>query len=369
MIKKRYYLIAEINYSFLRQRHQVFAEMMSKWYDVFFIERVPSRIPSDLILRMVKFLFKKKNVERFQGATEINEIVRRKSYMLPAINPIFQTYNRYRARKLIREAKFGDYVHLFVNSSAIAREAKIQGCKVIFDIIHNWWDFPYHSSAHLVNLRETLDLADIIVSDSKLTLDAAKRDLASDSKPMSLIPPGVEDFWFSSNLKTNSENVFYFAFFGNLRANSDLDLIRKIYLKKNFKISFYGLLDPTLPKEDAADFYRSYKGSLPSDKLVGELEQFDFILLPYDSSKFSKTIFPAKYFEALALGKPVISNSDLRHLPGWNKFVWKFDELEELGAKVIIQRHYAERYATQVNFAREHSWEQRISELRKRLDA
>ena len=64
-----------------------------------------------------------------------------------------------------------------------------------------------------------------------------------------------------------------------------------------------------------------YLGKYEVAELVSHLCNADALLLPYDRSKFSQTIFPAKYFEAMALGLPIISDSKMVHLPLWNDLV------------------------------------------------
>lgn len=358
----KYYIASEINYNFLRQRHQIFAEAMSEKYKVVFLERVPSRIPYNKLVGMAKKIFSRKKANI--GIDKLNIVVKL-SYMLPSIGFIFRFYNKVRAKLILKSARPGDIFHQFSNSPELAREAKKRGCVVIFDIIHNWWEFPYHPSVQRRNLAENLAIADIVISDSELTLSRAKREYGIANKKFQLIHPGVESFWFSSEPWQPPGCVAKIIFFGNLRANSDTNIIIKIMNNKALNITFYGLLDTTLKREDRTEFSAGYKGQLDVRNLAETVKLFDMILLPYDKSNFSQTIFPAKYFEVLATGKPVLSNSELLHLPGWTEFIWTSAELDKLGAAKLIEIHYSNRSQRQIDLARRNTWSERIRDLER----
>jgi hypothetical protein len=367
-LKKQYFLAAEIAYRFLRQRHQIFAELLSPDFEVKFIERVPSRFPPDIIWRGLRNFTKGLSRASIPTRGHSPGVEAVFSYMLPSINSAFDLYNQFRASHLLNQARKGDVFHLFANSPVIAEEAKKRGCLVIFDIIHNWWNFPYHQKIQLENVRKNLFLADIILSDSPLTLELAKKDLGKVQKRMKLINPGVEEFWFIDKPKFRLSERVHIVFFGNLRANSDVSLILKLLQTKHISVTLFGLLDSSLKKCDLKVLSKFYKGQLPAPVLAEQVRSFDMVLLPYDRSAFSNTIFPAKYYEVLALGKPVISDSAMLHLPGWSDFIWTSEDLEIYGPADLISKHYSERYTAQVDLARRNRWDHRVADLKKLID-
>jgi glycosyltransferase involved in cell wall biosynthesis len=240
---------------------------------------------------------------------------------------------------------------------------------VIFDLIHNWWEFPYHTEKQRKNINQNLSKSDLIITDSEITLGILKSKKIECKKLY--LPPGVDAIWFErgeNKYCNESRKKRSIAFFGNLRANSDTNLLDKIVENSSLDLEIYGLLDPSLGKENIIKFQKYYFGKLSVDKLVDKLNRVDMILLPYDESSFSKSIFPAKYFEALALGKPIISNSNLYHLPGWEKIVWRSTDLDVLGVEKLISIHTMERAKMQIEIAEKNSWTNRVTVLKDAIN-
>lgn len=364
-----YFIFSEIKFSFLRQRHQILADLLKNNYVVHFFERVPSRVPDKLGKRVWRRFFLEKNNQTSDICTDYGSVNVQPSYMLPSINFLFNLYNQIRAKWLLRHARPGDVVHLFANSPSVAKVAKSKKCIVLFDIVHNWWTFPSHKSTQLRNVTKVLNFADLIVSDSEQTLSLAKHECSGLDKRYLLLPPGVADIWFRNCGKKNcvKGSPYTAAFFGNLRANSDLELFRKLLLIDDTEIEIFGLLDQSLNSLDRVLLNKYYYGFHNVSELVSKLKNVDAVILPYDNSDFSSSIFPAKYFEAMALGKPIISNSDMMHLPMWKEFIWSSDDLDRLGWENLCRQHYEHRFLKQVMFARENSWDNRVKILKDNI--
>ena len=93
--------------------------------------------------------------------------------------------------------------------------------------------------------------------------------------------------------------------------------------------------------------------------------------MPYKADQFSKTISPAKYFEALATGSLIVTRSDFSHLPGGSEFVlrwhtdWSAERfLRELSVRLQGQEKIRE---LQRSLAREHIWDKRLSSCFEKL--
>ena len=364
-----YYIFAEINFGFLRQRHQIFADLLKEEFNVHFFERVPSRVPDKLAKRVWRRFGPREVKSTSRSFSEHEGINVRPSYMAPSTNLLFNAYNEKRVNWLLRDAKPGDIVHLFANSPSVTKVARTKQCIVVFDIVHNWWNFPYHNFIQRRNIEEVLGRSDLVVSDSAQTLSMAKQGCSDRDKEFLLLPPGVNEIWFSNRMKNSYQetNEFKVAFFGNLRANSDLELFRELSSIERTNIEIFGLLDQSLPSDDYEWLRKFYDGNYNVSDLVNKLETADAIMLPYDRSAFSSSIFPAKYFEAMALGKPIISNSQMAHLPMWNKFIWTSDEVKRLGWESLCRQHYEYRCPQQVKFARENSWNGRVQTLKESI--
>lgn len=366
MTETKYIICAEISYSFLRQRHQIFADLLSKTFKVEFIERIPSRLPSDILKRIIRKTLKiRPSTTSFQSPPDEVKVCR--SYLLPDINLLFRLYNKYRAGKILKNANKGDIVHLFANNATFASQAKVANCFLVFDIIHNWWSFPYHTKKQNLNLKKIIAIADLIVSDSKATLELAQNMSYQRTTKFLFLPPGVDPLWLHSPKKApkfRSPN-YELAFFGNLRANSDLNIFDKLARSEDTNLTIYGLLDPSLQKKCLEGLRKHYLGQFEMDSLIEKVRNADAVLLPYDKSSLSKTIFPAKYFEVMALGKPIISDSKMIHLPLWSEVIWESDDLIRLGWENLLHKHYQTRAAKQITLATQNTWEERVSNLKK----
>ena len=265
---------------------------------------------------------------------------------------------------ILKNAEKGDIVHLFSNTPSLAVEAKSKDCLLIFDIVHNWWSFPYHNAIQNRNLNKVIQLCDIVLSDSVETLNLAQTEVKVHQQKFFLLHPGVDKAWFNGARpnKRFEKSHYDIAFFGNLRSNSDLNIFRKLTEKVDTTVLLYGLLDQSLGAE-AKWLQEHYQGKYEVTELVSQLCNADAILLPYDKSEFSRTIFPAKYFEAMALGLPIISDSKMVHLPSWAELVWTSDQLAALGWKTLLTEHYKHRSKLQIELARKNSWTERVNSL------
>jgi hypothetical protein len=352
MNKPKVIIFSEIHYDFLRQRHQNISEQYCEnGYEVIFISRVYSRVPAfkELInLSVKKFLGKNKvNIEK-KYPTGIRL---KKSFYLPNINKLFNYYNRFVGVLVSRYYSDAALVHSFNNNPELIRGFN-RAIKVV-DVIHNWWDYDYRTNWQISNIEESMALSDLIITDSGGMLNKIEKEYAQFVKKAIVVPPGVEDKWLSSNL--NIGEVKKGIFFGNLRANSDVSLIVQL-IQSGYDIDLYGLIDESIDKKYNIILNSRYKGCVSADYISQNIEQYGFILLPYKSNVFSNTIAPAKYFECLATGKLLISNSKLNHMPGWDLFVkgWEFSDPESV--ERIIKNRSIDNMTEQRNLAQNYSW-------------
>lgn len=374
-MKARYYIASEISANFLRQRHQIFAELLSVDFDVRFLERIPSRIPSDIWARGMRKLQAAFNSARISIPHHKPSFHCEPAFLVPAMGWWTRPFNEWRARYLLSRAGPGDVVHVMANAPDLCRVAKDQGCILVVDIIHNWWDFPYDRLRQRRNIDAAIEMADLVLSDSPATLELAREAALESSVPNTekfiLVPPGVEDHWFVEDFEPSlpRENFqFNVAFFGNLRLNTDFNLLRELVRNSEISLTLYGLMDPTVPQHEKDLLEPFYVGPLPPKQLVKSLLRHDAVVLPYDRTNFSKSIFPAKYFEALALGKPVLSNSEMTHLPQWSQLIWTSEDLNRLGAQTLLSEHKANRVCAQIKLARENNWGKRVGQLKELID-
>jgi hypothetical protein len=354
---KKVIIYSEISWSFLEQRHHHLARYLSeKDCQVEFVQRVVSRVPS------VREMFGRLRKRRAESSTKhISKVIPRQltirsSLFLPPIIPLSGIYNWIVWFFLERPRQRNAIIYSFVNNPyVIGGDYPIfaQHNTSVFDIIHNWWDFPWHKLAHRALVNKNVKLFDKIVTDSPVI---AERLCSLNISPHVMLP-GVGAEWL--NIASSSTKISP-VFFGNLRSNSDLELVKRMSAEHDTHL--LGLIDETVAKSVG---HARYLGEFSADELINEIPNYNLVLLPYDQCDFSKTIAPAKYFEALATGALVVTGADMSHLPGFNDFVFRVDSLSQKaldGLQEAIAAQSLNRQA-QVAFAGQHLWKKRFEDL------
>ena len=228
----------------------------------------------------------------------------------------------------------------------------------VLDIIHNWWDMPWNQNQIKKQLQQKIKNSDLIISDSKSLMS---------SKQISdylLIEPGLSSKWYKffeqkKPVKNTIKNVL---FFGNLRENSDQDLIINLSLK-GVQIDCFGLIDESLSIKTREHI--NYKGKKSQLDLLDFINKYDAVLLPYKYEKFSQFISPAKYFECLALKMPILTNSNFNHLKYWENVTLNINNFEDEHSRIF---DFLQSNLDEINsFLREQIWESRTDKIYKRI--
>ena len=350
-------IYSEISWNFLDQRHHHLARYAAlNGYRVEFIQRVVSRTPSlKELLNLLKqrYIIKSNKVIEKEVPCGIHV---RNSWFLPPSSFLPNVYNWILWFLFERPRQANAIIYSFVNNPQILGGKYpflAKHSKSVFDVIHNWWEFPWYNEAQKRKVDANLKLFDKVVTDSPII--AAR--LGESGVLNHLMMPGLAQDWL--NISSSNLNIRP-VFFGNLRSNSDLDLVDKMALK--FGLDLMGLID-----KSAAHATRNarYIGAFSVFELVGKVSEYNAILLPYDNGEFSKTIAPAKYFEALATGALVVTRAEMKHLPGFDEYIVKLNDLSEAsleGLKDALVKQQSNR-GSQIEFAKQHLWEKRFSNL------
>lgn len=362
-MKKKILIYAEIDWGFLEQRHHFVARhFRSQGYDVVFYQRVIGRFPS--VKELTKLIFFKAGRVFYQGRanhaprlSEFEGITLKRAYFLPPFNLMLKIYNFIYWFFFHEGVQRDAHVYSFSDNPWVVGNGRSAADSTI-DLIHNWWCFPWHTTQHKKIVERCLQIYGKVICDSPIISDQLK-DRGIQNR---LVLPGVGDHWFSRpQLKQFA--VPKPCFFGNLRGNSDLQLIDVVNLAFGLKI--FGRIDSSAGLSDA-----TLASELVSNSELPELvANYNIVLLPYNSDAFSKSISPAKYFEALATGALLVTRSDLFHLPGSNKFVFRWEPhwtesqfLTELNDRLRRQEMLE---LEQIDFAKQHTWKSRLAEIER----
>ena len=362
---KKILIYAEIDWGFLEQRHHFIARhFRDLGYDVVFYQRVIGRFPgikefTKLILFKAGRVFYRDRGTDTPRLSEFEGITLKRSYFLPPFNSMLKIYNfiywYFFHEGLQRDA----YVYSFSDNPWVIGDGKSAADSTI-DLIHNWWCFPWHTSQHKQFVERCVQIYGQLICDSPIISDQLKGRVIQTR----LVLPGVGDHWFSRFQRRQFTSPKP-CFFGNLRGNSDLHLVNVV--NSEFGLKIFGRIDPS------ADLLDSTLTSelVSNSELPERVAQYNIVLLPYNSDAFSKSISPAKYFEALATGALLVTRSDLFHLPGSHKFVFRWESqwnesqfLGELNERLRCQEMLE---GEQIDFAKLHTWKSRLAEIERHV--
>lgn len=356
---KKIIIYAEITWNFLDQRHHHLARYFAKkGYSVTFVERVISRVPK--LSEIKKRIFYQKN--QFHKKTIPDNIRVVRSYFLPCTNRIFNLWNKVYWSLVWRNKQKNSLVYSFLDNPYLIGnipDSKLSDRISIFDVIHNWEEFPWDGEIHKINYNKCLNVYSKIVVDSpKINNDLLIKGVSSH-----LMMPGVSSAWFNKKTILVNAKRPRVIFFGNLRLNSDVQLVKYFNKNKLFEFHFFGVIESTVDLEIPA---KSNHGAQSAEVVADFINISDVVLLPYMNNSFSSTIAPAKYFECLATGALIISRSKLNHLPGWNEYVSSVNLLSNVSDEVknLLLEH-KKTSKSQVDYAMHNSWDVRFFNLLK----
>lgn len=351
-------IYSEITWDFLDQRHHHLARYAAKnGYKVEFVERVVSRVPAlkDLIRVFIKNFFYKKNKYLIKEIP--NGVSIRKSFFLPPVILFSGIYNWLVWFFHERQRQKNAIIYSFVNNPYIIGgnySFLAKHSLSVFDIIHNWWEFLWHKEKQKRIVNKNINLYNKVITDSP----AIAKKLESSNIKFHMMLPGMESDWL--DISSSSNSYIKPVFYGNLRSNSDLTLVNEFI--EEYDLHLIGIINDFI-KKDLKSY--TYLGQKNEKELLVCMKSYNLILLPYNNDNFSKTIAPAKYFEALATGSLVVTCADLSHLPGFTEFVLKIDVSSKDFIENLKKAFSNQKYKrdVQVRFASKHSWQERFKDL------
>jgi len=107
-----------------------------------------------------------------------------------------------------------------------------------------------------------------------------------------------------------------------------------------------------------------YIGQQPFEKLPSLLNGLDVFLIPYILNELTLYISPIKLYEYLAVGKPIIS-TDLPEVASCKEYIWIADNAQEFinHIQTALEADTETQVIARRNFARQHSWENRLDSM------
>jgi glycosyltransferase involved in cell wall biosynthesis len=235
---------------------------------------------------------------------------------------------------------------------------------VLYDCADDYEHFPGAPKDIAETERELLLRADLVSCTSAPLLEKARRirpDAFSSGPAVD-----YERFAALQNPRPDGE-VGTVCFFGHLsRERIDFGALRAI-AGAGFELRIVGALGSVekgfleMPGVD-------YIGEVPHAGLPTALAAVDAFVLPYEVNALTRAISPAKTFECLATGKPVVAAElpALRDLAGYVDLAQSPGEYVDL-LRALQERDTEEKRRARLELASKNSWETRFSELERAL--
>jgi glycosyltransferase involved in cell wall biosynthesis len=147
----------------------------------------------------------------------------------------------------------------------------------------------------------------------------------------------------------------------------DLDLIAEVAEQRpHWHWVLVGPPGAAEPRPETAALQRAnvhFLGHRPYQALPDYLRGMDIAVLPCKLNQYTQSMFPLKFFEYLAAGKPVVATS-LPALQDYREFYVKADSVEEFCQAVemiLAGRRPDEQLCTEL--AKRHTWDARLDQM------
>ena len=261
---------------------------------------------------------------------------------------------------------------------AVEAVGKLDEQLVLYDCVDNYAATPYYASrpsrvARLIKLEERLlQCADIVTTTSK-SLWEKKRQY---NRQTFLIPNVADVEHFAQARRPElrvPDDIAGLArpvigFFGAVNSHKvNYDLVAHIAAKRpDWKIVLIGPVGGWSSRADAPELMPSnvhVLGARPYSMLPAYAKGFDVCIIPYLINDYTRDVFPLKFFEYLATGRPVVS-TPLPSLFGYRHLVSIANNSDEFVARIEeCMRDPDSGLAARLEAASRNTWEHRAAAI------
>ncbi|MBI5211308.1 MAG: oligosaccharide flippase family protein [Elusimicrobia bacterium] len=363
--------ISSIDWGAAWQRHQIFARQFAlAGHEVFFIENSGFRNPAWADCSRLR----KKALEFATGADSRppgDGAPRGVRVFPPRVFPptlrTFRLFNRhlFLPNLVERLTAAGLRPHplvivYFPTATSLDLLSLLEPSAVVYDCASNFRAHPSAPGDFPELERALLSRADLVVCDSDYLFNEKK----GEHPDVAQIHQGVADDFF--DVKPGRSPIRSFCYYGTWGPDLAPEYLQAL-LDAGFQVTMSG-------------FFKGKHAELPAgvtrlaptapDKLRERLEGFDAFLMPYRVTPFHLGVVPAKIYECLAMGRPVLATplpslapyKDLIHIadkPGdWARIARDLSKTET----EALRRSRVER-------AREHTYAKEFGRLQERIRA
>jgi glycosyltransferase involved in cell wall biosynthesis len=325
----------------------------------------------------IKNLFAKK-VQTESNLTILTPLV------LPPQNKLFNFINKHFfmklfAKKLLGICKDKPIIWTYLaTTTAVNLIKQIRPKALVYDCVYDALRHPDGPPDIYQSEQEMLKMADAVITDALYFYNHKKQF----NDNVHQVPPGVDFEHFNRPKKLTEQQkkrmvnivqprICFFGCMGKEQNRIDLELMRRLAAENpQWSIINIGpIVDMEIP-----DFLKGlsnihWLGMKPYSDLPGYLKECDVLILPYQLNDFTESIMPAKVFECLATGKPVVSTA-LPELIAFKQH-YKIANSHEEFIKMVDEslKDDSQQSSNQrVEFARTNTWPERFKQVNQILE-
>lgn len=289
-------IFSEIDFDYIKQRHQIFAEFLSEEEEVVYVGRVGLRFPR---FNEIISVFRSGNYSKPPKENEGIRICSGRNFV-PPLNNIFRLINRVALHRFKMRSIKKEEVSLLIyyQPTSLVYDAihKLKPVRVIYDCVQ---DYRFHPRKKVVIQFEKI----LLGLAQKVTADSEVNFTRLDHCNKKLVPPGV----FIENYSRITRNPvkgkkFKLLYFGNIRNDLNFRIIHDIARLDFVELTLVGPYNSAEPRNKAI----TYIEPVPFEEIPDLLSSYHGILLPYLRNSFTEAIIPAKFFECIATRLPII---------------------------------------------------------------
>jgi glycosyltransferase involved in cell wall biosynthesis len=361
-------VISNVAWDSIWQRHQTIAQLLARDHDVIYCEipgvRGVGLADAGRILRRLRAL------RRAAPVTTVPSRLRvLRPFVLPATNALFCAFNDRQMRRLVaREPALARGVDFIVNYSvartALQLTARVPHRRLVFDCTDDLPAVTGVPAFFADDEKRLLREADLTLVPSRV-LEARKGPMA---RRCVRLPHGalVERFLLPPK-PAPTDGRLTLLYYGHLhRQHLDFAVLDAVArARPSWRIILVG---PVVTPHAFPPNVET-PGQQPHERLRDFVAEADVLLLPYVLNHYTEAVLPAKTYECLATGRPVVAAPlpELRtELDGFLRFAIDADGWIRAVEQAMAGDSPAKREA-RVALARANSWEARYAELRTLL--
>ena len=361
-------IISSIHWHFTWQRHHDIASGFAKLgYRVIFIEPIPKRWPTiKEILRVFRRVLKIGK----GGGTFYQEVPENVTILSPLMVPDTSAFGDWLNQIIFiprfiqsHQAAFSgsDTVYL-INYLPIPSSLHLQqalGPDVsAYDCV---WDWSNDPKAPKMRLIEDLLIRNVsmVFADSPFLLNKMR---AKHETTHRVLPAVHYDLFADARHpgKPSNENQSeaIVGYFGNIGVNIDVDLLEKVSEMYPLRV-----IGPYPEEKSQFSPNTTFVGPVPHRELPALLAEVDVLLLPYNRSAHLPAVIPAKTFECLATGKPIVAIG-LESLREFEDYFYFSETDEEFLQNIALALHEPLKNTNErLSLAKHNDWQSRIRKI------